>query len=255
MIVTALMLIGSIKGFTQDQPLLINEDLALNSSPILVEELTQKRNFFNTKLTQYKFGDLILKEGKSNMGYTETLKNTTEGFKSVTRSKYAFTFSYKDSLQTTVKAVKEVKKLIQDNETFFSSLFPILGTPIPSVEVKSNELSATISYTNTLSAPWQFKFKKIINNDGTIDFKSSLENGTRSISVEIAKKKVRDTILNSGFGFKENERYLGALYIGDPDKIVWIREDLDPETKLVMGTVMTCLMIEFYRQYVFTSKY
>lgn len=86
MIAFALLLFGALKGVSQDQTLLINEELALNSNPITVEELKQKRNFFNTQLIQYKFGDLILKEGKSNWGYTETTDRTAIGYKSIKKS-------------------------------------------------------------------------------------------------------------------------------------------------------------------------
>ena len=242
-------------SIAQSEPLILNEDLLQNSKLLLVEVLPQKRNFFNTKIVKFKFGNYSLTEGKHSLGNTSTQKQTKNGNQVINRSKFKLTISNNNNITSSAKVMRESKELIFDNETFLERLIPAIGSTIPSVEKLSAELSGTLTINSLPNAEWKFYIKKIINRGDVNTFEMSLTKGQRFITIQIVNRIDEERLIQSGFEFFESDQSLAALYVGLPNKTIRLRNNLDAETEIILATMMTCLMVEYPSPSIFTNSY
>ncbi len=238
----------------QSEQLILSEQLLSNSKVFIVEELPQKRNFFNTKISKFKFGEYVLTEGSHNWGSSTSQKQTKNGNQVINRSKFKFTISNNENIASSVKVVKESKELIFDNGTFLEQLVPAIGSTIPSVENQTEVLTGTLS--NPISnADWQFIVKKIINKEHGNTFEMFITKGDRRITIQVASINGEQGLIRSGFEFFENNQSLAALFIGLPNKTIWFKNNLDSETEIILATMMVCLMVEYPKPSAFIYSY
>jgi len=246
-IVVAGVLLGPVAALAE-QGIAIDEDLRVNAEALPVTMARQKL----FKVGDFRFGDYAIvasKMGASHEDDTTLFVNVlahsdaAERFSFVMKGAGPETASVKAKFSTESGPLKRYELL-------------------PGVSVGAGELSGSIDRLDGevvvdggAQPPWRLHLR-VKRNVAGVDEKagaSSLSNGTRTIDIvdvaSVGADGAPEAIPARGYQFVEGGRALAALQFyggGHPTShkgmVVYLRSDLDAETRLTLAAAMTAIL-------------
>lgn len=201
------------------------------------------------KMAKYKFGDYQIIEGKAG-GTTVKGKSNLFNTKSETnaRTKFGFVIGNDSPNRVSVNAASNtIVKLKQPLEVFS-------GFYVGDDELELNEsnFTATLVWNQDTSQMWLLFLKDSFGTQTDDTYQGILTNGERTMHIVPASSVVseKSVLPLPALGYEVFEdgrswaalQYRGAGALGMNRCYVWLHNDIDPDTKLLLSGVMVTLL-------------
>ncbi|WP_167611423.1 hypothetical protein [Maribellus sediminis] len=226
--------------------IIIDKDLEAHSKPLKIKLGTQTFS----KMAKYKFGDYAVVEGK--VGWTTTTGGSNlfeTKAESQTKNKFSFIMADKTSNTATLNAAYNLKiKAKMEQE-----VFPLFYVGEDELLLSEENFTAALFLNKDTSNLWLLVMKKSFGTQSEDPGGAFLTSRERKILIVSASSNMPNAVQQRmlparGYQFMEGEtvlsamQYLGAGALGMNKCYVWLRDELDSETKLVLSAAMTALL-------------
>lgn len=226
--------------------IIIDKELATHSTALKIKLGTQVLN----KMAKYQFGDYAVQEGKA--GWTTTTGSSNlfgTKAESETKNKFSFIMADKSSNTATVNAAANLKIKSKTEQ----ELFPMFYVGEDELLLGEENFTATLYLNKDTSNLWLLLMNKSVGTQSDDPGGAFLASRDRKILIVSASSDPPNAARQSmfparGFQFIEGEtvlsalQYLGAGALGTNKCYVWISDELDPDTRLVLSAAMTAIL-------------
>ena len=243
--ILCVFLFSMISTNAQQKGIIISEDLVANAEELKVKMGTA---WFG-KIWKFKFGEYEV--GKSKLGWTTTdsksnLLNTKTESKS--ENKFSFVLLSQASEEAIVNAIN--KLVVNELQSF--ELFPNFYVGSDEILRDAQFFSALISTTGNPDDIWVLVMEETYGSGTDQKSEAFLKNKDRTVTIITTSSNKNNDDQRMfpalGYEFIENERSIGALQyfgggaFGTNKNKIWLRNDLDPRTELILAAAMTAIL-------------
>lgn len=243
--IVSILILFSGSTFAQKQKnIVIDEQLSANSEPMKVKIGAQIMG----KMAKYKFGNFEVVEGKTgwtNSGYNSNFFAT----KVEKSSSQNFWFSLADETQNTITVHAALNVKIKTKESFevFSGFYVGEDQEL----LNSHNFSATLYYNSDTTKQWLLYMLKESGSESEQTGTAFLTDGIRKIIILSATSPKNNGALlfpPRGYEFVEGGQTLSAVQcfgggsMGLNKVFVWLHNDLDEATKLLLAGAATAIL-------------
>ena len=227
----------------QKRKIIVNEGLLENSTELKVKSKHHKKSM-EFRCADYEIVDSEIKYGKIEEVHLPGTKEQSRHDE--------FWFLMKNGIKQTikVKSIYDRKSRFEDKSDFLD----LITGEDDTYELTNFESFHTATFTINLDTlnRWILNDKHLHNTDAK-ECNVTLTNGTRAIEVVDAKPLKGGTYYwtspSTGFEFIENGQSIAAyqsqggaaIGMGSKRQLIWIRNNLDDDTKLLLIAVMAAL--------------
>jgi hypothetical protein len=246
------VLLGSLAHFSApaaaDKTIVIDGGLAASASALPVTVAAEKL----FKVADFRFGEYVVVSSKLGVS-----KGHTSGWLSPlehAESEQKFSFVMKGAGPETTSVTAEQR--FESGPFKRQEVLPGVSIGVDPLSGAKDKLVATIKFADEpAAASWRLQLNVQRNLAGASEkaSASSLSDGTREIEIRNVTSKAADgsdhAMPARGYEFSEGDRVIAALqYFGGDyptskqHLVVYLRNDLDPRTKLLLATAMTAIL-------------
>lgn len=242
---TALCIAGLLAapGMAAAQDIQIDPGLAGNAQKFPVKKGPQ----WPFKIAKWRFGEFAVASSKSGMT-TTTSDGPLFGLTDKRKTRYRFSFVLASASQDTARVRAEYLRRVTQGRTIAEGDGWSIGSDIP-IE-SSDQFSASIVVAGDTTDSWTLTRLLTESPNGDHTYESMLTDGERTIVLAptSVRREDRKALASPAYGYEffEGEESLGAVqYHGGTfgqTYIVWLRKDLDAQTRLLLAAAMTALL-------------
>jgi hypothetical protein len=246
------VLLGALAHFSAlavaDKTIVIDEGLAANADVLPVTIAAEK--IF--KVADFRFGEYVVVSSKLGVakGHTSGWINPLEH----AESEQKFSFVMKGAGPETTSVTAEQR--FESGPFKRHEVLPGVSVGVDPLSGAKDRLVATIKFDDEpAAAPWRLQLNVQRNLAGASEKAraSLLSNGTREIEIRNVKSAAADgsdqALPARGYEFREGDLVIAAVqYFGGDyptskqHLVVYLRNDLDSRTKLLLATTMTAIL-------------
>jgi hypothetical protein len=226
--------------------IIIDKELAAHSKALKIKLGSQVFN----KMAKYKFGDYAVQDGKAG-GTIATESSNLFGTKaeSQTKNRFSFIMADKSSNTATVNAASNLKI----NKKATLEILPGFYVGEDELLLGEENFTAMLFLNKDTSNLWLLLMNKSVGTQSDDPGGAYLVNKERKILIVSASSNPpgaaqQSTFPARGYQFVEGEtvlsalQYLGAGALGMNKCYVWLSDELDPDTRLVLSAAMTAIL-------------
>ncbi|WP_319499948.1 hypothetical protein [uncultured Draconibacterium sp.] len=236
--------------FAQKQKnIVIDEQLTANSEPLKVKMGSQIMG----KMAKYKFGNFEVIEGKTGWQKSDYSSNLFETkVETSTSKKFWFSLADESDNTVTVHAALNVRVKVNEEKELFGGFYVGENEEL----LNSDNFTATLFFNSDTTKLWLLYMLKERGSESKQTGTAFLTNGSRKILILSATSadgsKDNRMFPALGYEFVEDGQSLSALqYFGGGamglNKVfVWLHNELDENTKLLLAGAATAILHNEY---------